>query len=51
MMQQVINVLTANVTIKSHPTDNAKIILDVNGTEYPLDGNDVLIATNNSMNI
>ena len=46
----VLNILTVNVMIKSHPTDNTKIVLDVNGTEYELVGVQVLQAVHNSMN-
>ena len=46
----VLNILTVNVIIKSHPTDNTKIMLDVSGTEYELKGIEVLQAVHNSMN-
>lgn len=46
---QVVNTITAAITIKSHPTDNDKVILVVSGTEYTLDGDEVLRAVNNSM--
>lgn len=46
----VFNILTASVVIKSHPTDNTKIVLDVSGTEYELVGIQVLQAVHNSMN-
>lgn len=47
---EVINNLTAAITIKSHPTDNAKVVLDVSGTEYELEAVQVLMAVNNSTN-
>lgn len=47
---EVVNILTAAITIKSHPTDNTKIVLDVSGTEYTLEGLQVLQAVHNSMN-
>lgn len=47
---EVINNITAVITIKSHPTDNTKIVLDVSGTEYTLEGLEVLQAVHNSMN-
>ena len=47
---EVINTLTATITIKSHPTDSTKIVLDVSGTEYELRGLEVLQAVHNSMN-
>lgn len=47
---EVINNLTAAITIKSHPTDSTKIVLDVSGTEYTLTGIEVLQAVHNSMN-
>lgn len=46
---QVVNTLTAAISIKSHPTENTEIILVVSGTEYTLDGDEVLKAVNNSM--
>ena len=46
---EVVNTITAAITIKSHPTDDDKIILVVSGTEYTLDGDKVLRAVNNSM--
>lgn len=46
----VVNTLTAAVSIKSHATDSSKVILVINGTEYTLDGSDVLQAVHNSMN-
>lgn len=47
---EVINVLSANVTIKSHPTDSGKVILTVSGTDYIVDANEVLQAVHNSLN-
>lgn len=47
---EVINILTAAITIKSHPTDNSKVVLDVSGTEYTLDAVQVLMAVHNSTN-
>lgn len=47
---EVVNILTTDVTIKSHPTDSTKIVLDVYGTEYTLTGIEVLQAVHNSMN-
>jgi len=47
---EVINIITAAITIKSHPTDNTMIVLDVSGTEYTLEGLQVLQAVHNSMN-
>lgn len=47
---EVINNLTAAITIKSHPTDNAKVVLDVSGIEYELEAVQVLMAVNNSTN-
>ena len=46
---QVVNTLTAAISIKSHSTDNTKIVLVVSGTEYTLEGDEVLRAVNNSM--
>ena len=46
---EVVNTINANITIKSHATDDTKVILVVSGTEYTLDGDDVLRAVNNSM--
>ena len=46
---QVVNTITADIAIKSHATDNNKVILVVSGTEYTLEGDDVLRAVNNSM--
>ena len=46
---QVVNTISTAITIKSHPTENNKVILVVSGTEYTLDGDDVLRAVNNSM--
>ena len=46
---QVVNTITADITIKSHATDNDKIVLVVSGTEYTLKGDAVLKAVNNSM--
>lgn len=46
---QVVNTVSADVTIKSHATDDTKIVLVVSGTEYTLEGDEVLRAVNNSM--
>lgn len=43
-------VITANITIKSHPTDNSKVIIRVNGTDYTVDGKDVIVASTACMN-
>lgn len=47
---EVVNTLTAAISIKSHATDSTKIVLVVSGTEYTLSGAEVLQATHNSMN-
>lgn len=47
---EVINVINASVTIKSHPTDSTKIILTVSGTDYIVEGAEVLQAIHNAMN-
>lgn len=45
----IICILDVNVTIKSHPTDNTKVILTVAGTDYVVNGSDVITATNVAM--
>lgn len=47
---EVINIIDASVTIKSHPTDSSKIIITVNGTDNIVDGAEVLQAIHNAMN-
>lgn len=47
---EVINIIDASVMIKSHPTDSSKIILTVSGTDYIVDGSEVLQAIHNAMN-
>lgn len=45
----IICILDVNVTIKSHPTDNSKVILTVAGTDYVVDGGNVIAAVNAAM--
>ena len=49
-MQEVVCTLTAAIKIKSHPTDNTKVVLNVSGTDYNLDATDVLQAVHNCIN-
>lgn len=47
----IICILDVNVTIKSHPTDKTKVILTVAGTDYVVDGSNVIAAANAAMTI
>ena len=48
---EIICVLDVNVTIKSHPTDKTKVILRIAGTDYVVDGSNVVSAANAAMTI
>ena len=47
----IICILDVNLTIKSHPTDNSKVIITVSGTDYVANGSDVIAAANAAMTI
>lgn len=48
---EVICILSTDITIKTHPTDNSKIIITANGTDYVVNGNDVITAANAVMTV
>lgn len=48
---EIICIINTDVTIKTHPTDNSKIIIAVNGIEYVANGNDVITAVNAVMSV
>lgn len=41
--------VTANVTVVSNAPDNSKVILVVNGVNYSVPGNDLIVAVNGCM--
>lgn len=48
-MQSIVFTVTADVTVKNHPTDHEKVVIEIGGTEYAVDGHDLIIASNGCM--
>lgn len=48
-MQSIVITVTSEVTVKNHPTDSKKVIITIGGTDYTVDGHDLIIAANGCM--
>ena len=48
-MQSIVFTVTTAVTVKNHPTDSTKVIITIGGTDYAVDGHDLIIAANGCM--
>ena len=48
-MTSIVFTVTSAVSVKNHPTDNTKVIVTVGGTDYTVDGHDLIIAANGCM--
>lgn len=48
-MQSIVFTVTADVAVKNHPTDREKVVIVIGGTEYAVDGHDLIIASNGCM--
>lgn len=48
-MQSIVFTVTADVTVKNHPTDHEKVVIVIGGNEYAVDGHDLIIASNGCM--
>ena len=47
---EVICIIDANVTVKSHPSDSKLTVISVGGTDYSVDAHDLLNAVINTTN-
>ena len=48
-MNSITFVVSSAVTVKSHPTDNTKVIITIAGTDYTVDGHDIIVAASGCM--
>lgn len=48
-MQAIVYTVTSQVTVKAHATDKTKVIVTIGGTDYTVDGHDLIVAANGCM--
>lgn len=48
-MQSIVFTVTTDVVVKSHPADDMKVVITIGGTDYAVDGHDLIIAANGCM--
>lgn len=48
-MQSIVFTVTTDVVVKNHPTDDMKVVITIGGTDYAVDGHDLIIAANGCM--
>ena len=48
-MQSIVFTVTTDVVVKNHPTDDTKVVITIGGTDYTVDGHDLIIAANGCM--
>lgn len=48
-MDAIVYDVTSAVTVKAHPTDSSKVIVRVGGTDYTVDGQDLITAATGCM--
>lgn len=48
-MDSITYAVTSSVTVKNHPSDNTKVIIRIGGTDYTVDGQDLIVAATGCM--
>lgn len=48
-MQNIVYTVTAQVTVKAHASDKTKVVITIGGTDYNVDGHDLIVAANGCM--
>ena len=48
-MQSILFIVSSDVVVKNHATDNTKVVISINNVNYTVDGHDLIIAANSCM--